>query len=143
MKVEVINRSTKDPIEIYSVRDLSMLDFQEWKESSEIMIHLDCLLDTVKNLDSRDAETQEPISNPTEVDFYLPDSLIENILHRLAKSQTDTEESPDQFEDRLNEVKEWFFTPELKSSTMLFAVVTAILQNHHPHSDYEVRISDG
>ena len=141
MKVEVINRSTKEPIEIYSVRDLSMLDFQEWKESSEIVIHLDCLLDTVKNLDSRDAETQEPISNPTEVDFYLPDSLIENVLYRLAKSQTDTEESPD-FADRLNEVKERFFTPELKSSTMLFAVVTAILQNHHPHSDYEVRISD-
>ena len=136
MKVEVINPSTRKTIQTYFVSDLSMLDFQEWKDESKVEIHLNCLLNTVKNLNSKDSETQDPISNPKKVDFYLPDPLIENVFDQLAKSQTDTEEPPDQFADRIS-------TPELKSSIILSAVVMEILQNHHPLSDYKVRISDG
>ena len=144
MKVEVIDRSTQTPIETYSVPELSMLDFREWKGSSnEVVIYLNCLSDTVANLDSDDAETQEPVSNPKEVDFYLPNPLKNRMLSRLAKAQTDTEGSSDQSEDGLKESTERVSTPELKSSTILSAVVTEILQNHHPHSDYEVKISDG
>ena len=136
MKMEVINLSTRETIETYSVPNLSMFDFQEWDGQSEAVIHLDCLSDTVKNLDSTDPVTEEPISNPTEVDFYLPVPLMKNVFAQLARSQTDTEESPDQFADRVS-------TSELKSSTILSAVVTEILQNHHPLSDYEMKISDG
>ena len=143
MKVEVINRSTQKTIETYSVPNLSMFDFQEWNGQSEVVIHLDCLSDKVENLDSKDPVTEELISNPTEVDFYLPAPLMNNVLVHLAKSQTDTAESPNQFEDRLNEVTDRVSTPELKSSIILSAVVTEILQNHHPLSDYKVRISDG
>ena len=143
MKVEVINPSTREIIETYSVPNLSMFDFQEWNGKSEDIIHLDCLSDAVKNLDSKDPVTEELISNPTEVDFYLPTPLMKNILVQLAKSQTDTAESPNQFADRLNEITDRVSTPELKSSIILSAVVTEILQNHHPHSDYKVRISDG
>ena len=57
MKVEVIDPSTLKTIETYSV-DLSMLDFQEWKDESEIVIHLNCLSDIVAKLDSKDPETQ-------------------------------------------------------------------------------------
>ena len=142
MKVEVINLSTRETIETYSVPNLSMFDFQEWNGQSEAVIHLDCLSDTVKNLDSTDPVTEEPISNPTEVDFYLPDPLMKNVFAQLAKSQMDTAESPNQFEDRLNEVTDRGSTPELKSSIILSAVVTEILQNHHPLSDYKVKISD-
>ena len=141
MKVEVIDPLTLKTIQTYSV-DLSMFDFQEWKDENEVTIHLNCLLNTVKDLNSKDPETQEPISNPTEVDFYLPTPLMKNILVQLAKSQTDTAESPNQFEDRLNEVTDRVSTPELKSSIILSAVVTEILQNHHPLSDYKVKISD-
>ena len=135
MKLEVIDSSTSKTIETYSV-DLSMFDFQEWKDENEVTIHLNCLLNIVRDLNSKDSETQDPISNPKKVDFYLPDPLMENIFTQFAKSQTDTEESPDQFTDRIS-------TPELKSSTILSAVVAEILQNHHPLSDYEVKISDG
>ena len=143
MKVEVINRSTKEPIEIYSVRDLSMLDFQEWKESSEIVIHLDCLLKTVDNLDSTDPETQEPISHPTEVDFYLPDPIKNQAISQFVKAQTNPEDPADELEDGYDEGIKRVSIPELKSSTILSAVVKEILQNHHPYSVYEVRISDG
>ena len=142
MKVEVINRSTKEPIEIYSVRDLSMLDFQEWKESSEIVIHLDCLLKTVDNLDSTDPETQEPISHPTEVDFYLPDPIKNQAISQFVKAQTNPEDPTDEFSDGSDEAIKQLSAPELKSSTILSAVVKEILQNHHPYSDYKVRISD-
>ena len=135
MKVEVINLSTQKTTEIYSVPDLSTLDFQEWKAESKVEILLNCLLNTVKNLNSKDPETQDPTSNPKKVDFYLPDPLIENVFAQLARSQTDTEEPPDQFADRIS-------TPELKSSTILSAVVMEILQNHHPHSNHKVKISD-
>ena len=141
MKVEVIDPLTLKTIQTYSV-DLSMFDFQEWKDENEVTIHLNCLLNTVRDLNSKDPETQEPISNPTEVDFYLPTPLMKNILVQLAKSQTDTAESPNQFEDRLNEITDRVSTPELKSSIILSAVVTEILQNHHPLSDYKVKISD-
>lgn len=142
MNVEVINLSTSETIEIYSVPDLSMLDFQEWKEESKVEIHLNCFLNVVRNLNSTDPETQDPISNSKKVDFYLPDPLMENILNQFAKSQIDLEESPDQSADRLNEVIDRISIPELQSSTILVAVVTEILQNHHPHSDYKVKISD-
>ena len=143
MKVEVINRLTRKTIEVYSVPNLSMFDFQEWNGKSEDVIHLEYLSDTVKNLDSKDPVTEEPISNPTEVDFYLSGPLMQSVLTQLAQSQKNTEEVTDQFEDRLNEVTDQISTPELKSSTILSAVVTEILQNHQPLSDYEVKISDG
>ena len=143
MKVEVISRSTQETIKIYPVPDLSVFDFQEWKELSEIVTHLDCLLDTVENLDSKDSVTQEPVSRSPEVDFYLPDPLKDRALCQFAKSQIASEEPPEQFDDRLNEITERVSAPVLKSSTILVAVVTEILQNHHPHSDYKVRISDG
>ena len=131
MKLEIFERSKQDPIETYSVPDLSMLDFQEWKEESEVMINLDCLSDTVATLDSVDPETQEPVSDEREVDFYLPTSLRDKVFDQL-KSQMDSEEG-----------SEGVFMLKLKSSTVLSAVVTEILQNHFPHSKYEVRITDG
>ncbi len=142
MKVEVINRSTKTTIETYSVADFSMFDFQEWKDLRDVVIHLNRLSDAVAELDSMDSETQEPVSNPQKVDLYLPDPLKNRVFSRLAKLQPDTEESSNQFADTLEEVTERVSTPELKSSTVLSAVVTEILQNHEPHTDYEVRISE-
>ena len=146
MKVEVINRSTHKTIGTYSVPEFSMFDFQEWMEPSEVVIDLERLSDTVANLDSKDPEdpeTQKPISNPTGVDFYLPDPLKNRVYSQLAKSKTNTEEYPGQFADRRKEITEKVSTPELESRTILSAVVTEVLQNHHPHSDYKVRISDG
>lgn len=131
MKLEIIERSKQDTIDTYSVPDLSMLDFQEWKEQNEVTISLDCLSDKVEALDSVDPETQEPISDEREVDFYLPTSLKEKVFDQL-KSQMDSEEG-----------SEGVFMLKLKSSTVLSAVVTEILQNHFPHSKYEVRITDG
>ena len=142
MKVEVIECSTNKTIEIYSVTDLNLIDFQGWEELSKDVIHLDRLSDTVRNLESKDSETQEPLSFPKEVDFYLPDPLKDRVFSRLAKSQTNPEESPDQFADILEEFTEQASTPELKLSAVLSAVVTEILQNHTPHSDYQVRISE-
>ena len=142
LEVKVINRSTDEPIAIYSVPDFSMLDFQEWKEKSEVTIKLDCLSDKVADLDSNDPEIQKPVSNPRKVDFYLPDSIENQMVFQFAKLKTDTEESTDQSVDN-NEVSERVSTPNLKSSTILSAIVTEILQNHHPHSDYQVKISDG
>ena len=143
MKVEVINRLTHKTIATYSMPDFSMYDFQEWKDSGEVTIDLDRLSDNVANLDSNDPETQQSVSNPKDVDFYLPDPLINRVCSQLAKSHTDTEESPDQFEDRCREITERVSTPELKSSTILSAVVTEVLETHYPHSEYKVRISDG
>lgn len=137
MKLEIfeifkyIERSKQDPIETYSVPDLSMLDFQEWKEQNKVTINLDCLSETVATLDSMDPETQKPVSDEREVDFYLPISLREKVFDQR-KSQVESEEG-----------SERVFMLKLKSSTILSAVVTEILQNHHPHSKYEVRITDG
>ena len=140
MKVEVIECSTRKTIETYSVPALSMLEFQEWKVLSEVVIDLNHLSDAAANLDSKDSETNEPISNSQKVEFYLPDPIKNRVLSQLTKSQTGAEESADQI---LDEVTERVSMPELKSSTILSAVVTEILQNHHPHSNYKVRISDG
>ena len=142
MKVEVINCSTKETIETYSVGILELTDFQGWEEISKDAIHLNCLSNTVRSLGSEDPETGKPTSFPKEVEFYLPGPIINRVFSRLAKSQTDTEESPEQFADILEEFTERASTPELKSSAVLSAVVTEILQNHTPHSDYKVRISE-
>ena len=129
-----IKRSKEESIVTYSVPDLSILDFQGWKDKNEpIGIPLNKLKDTVDNLDSKDPETGEPVSDPREVDFYLPDLLKNRVISRLAKSQTDTEE----------EVTKKISIPPLRSSVILSAVVVEILQNHLPPSDYKVRISDG
>ena len=139
MKVEVIKCSTQKSIVTYSVPDFYRTDFQEWKDESEpVLIPLSELKDTVDNLDSKDPETQEPVSNPKEVDFYLPDPVKNRVLDQLAKSQTAIDGDAERLEitDRIS-------TPVLKSSTILSAVVEEILQNHRPPSDYKVRFSDG
>ena len=128
MKLEIIRDHAKQKvIKTYSVPDFSMLDFQEWKAVSEIVINLHQLPDATSNLDSNDPETNEPVSNPREVDFYLPDPIKNRAIFQFSEPRTSPEESSE---------------PMLKSSTILSAVVTEILQNHHPHSDYKVRISD-
>ena len=135
MKVEIIHCATQKSVVTYDVRDLSILDFQEWKDLSEPeVIPLNCLKSRVAELDAMDTETGEPVSSPKEVDFYLPDPLKKRVISRLTNHETDTEEPPD---------PESVSTPVLKANTVLCAVVTEILQNHKPHSDYKVRISDG
>ena len=135
MKVEILHRTSQEEIKPYDVPDLSILDFQEWQDFSEpVVIPLSCLKEHVAELDSIDPETSEPVSGLKTVDFYLPDPLKDLVISQLTNSETDTEESPDM--ERVS-------TSVLKSSTILSAVVTEILQNHSPHSDYEVRISDG
>ena len=143
MKLEVIKCSTQESIVTYSA-ELSILDFQEWKDQSEpVVISLNHLKDTVADLDSTDPETKEPVSNPKQVDFYLPDPLKNRVISRLTKSQTDMEGESDLSADKHSEATERISMPWLKSSTILLAVVTEILQNHLPPSDYKVRISDG
>ena len=137
MKLEVIECLTGKMIEAYSVPELSMLDFQEWKESPQT-ISLNNLSDRVTQLDSCDPETKEPIISHPEVGFYLPDPLKNRAFSQFVELQIGTEKS----EDQINEVTDRVSTPELELSTILSAVVTEILQNHHPHSDYKVRISD-
>ena len=120
-----------------------MLDFQQWKAVSKVEIDLNQLSYTTSNLDSNDPETNEPVSNPREVDFYLPNPIKNRAVSQFAKLKTDQEESINQFVDGHDEVIEQDFSVELKSRVILDAVVTEILRNHHPHSDYKVRISDG
>lgn len=126
--IEVINSEKQKTIETYSVSNLSMLDFQEWQAPSEVIINLNHLSNVITNLDSKDSETSDPISNSREVDFYLPDPIKNRVISQFVESGTGTEEPSE---------------PVLKSRTILFAVVSEILQNHYPHSDYKVRISDG
>ena len=138
MKVEVIKISTEKSV-TYPVPNFSMLDFQEWKDESEpVLIPLNELKDTVDNLDAKDPETEEPVSYPKEVDFYLPDPIKNRVIAQLAKPQTDLDREAERLE-----ITERISTPVLKSSTILSAVVEEILQNHRPPSDYKVRISDG
>ena len=140
MKIEVINPSTNEVIETYFVPDLSRFDFQEWKGDDDVIIHMKCLFDNVKKLDSKDPFTEEPVSNSHNVGFYLPDPIIKNAITQFTKSRTDMTESS---ENILDEVSEQAFMSKLKSSTILTAVVTEILQNHHERSDYKVKITDG
>ena len=137
MKVEVIECSTGKTIETYSMSELSLLDFQEWKESPQI-IPLNKLSGRVAQLDPCDPETREPIISNPDVGFYLPDPLKNRAFSQFAELQIGSEKS----EDQINEVTERVSTPGLELSTILFAIITEILQNHHPHSDYKVRISD-
>ena len=119
----------------YDVPDFSILNFQEWKGLSESeVIPLNCLESRVAKLDSIDPETRKPVSDPKTVDFYLPDPLKNRVISQFTNHETDTEESPD---------PESVSTSELKARTVLSAVVTEILQNHSPHSDYKVRFYDG
>ena len=137
MKLEIIERSEDKTIATYSVPNFPMFDFQEWKGESEVMINLDCLSGTVACLNSNDPEADKPVpvSDSRKVDFYLPDPIKNRVVSQFAKSQTESEDS--------NEVSERVYEPELKSSAILSAIVMEILQNHHPHSDYKVKISDG
>ena len=117
--IEVINSEKQKTIETYSVPNLSMIDFQGWNDLDEI--DLNQLSAATGKLNSNDPETNEPISNPQEVDFYLPDPIKNRVLDQLVKSETDTGGSEDQIRD---EVAERISMPNLKSSTILSAVVT-------------------
>ena len=140
MKIEVVNPLTHKVVETYIVKDLSLFDFQDWKDESEIIICLNSISDEVENLNSNDLETDEPISGQKEVDFYLPDPIINKAISQYEKLHTDLEESSDHIHDKENEPT---FMTELKSKTILRAVVHEILQNYQLQSEYNVRIFDG
>ena len=88
--MEVIECSTNKTIETYSVTDLNLIDFQGWEELSKDAIHLNCLSDAVKNLESKDSETQEPVSFPQEVDFYLPNPLKNRVFSSTRKGAVES-----------------------------------------------------
>ena len=142
MKLEIIERSKQKAVETHFMPSLYMSSFQEWKGKDEVTINLDCLSHVVENINSKDPETKDPVSNPEEVVFNLPTHITNNVLDKLAKSQMASEESPDQFEEQLKKVTDKVSMPELKSITILSSIVTEILQNRCSHSEYEVRISD-
>ena len=142
MKIEVINCPRRKTIKTYTVPDLSMFDFfdfEKWKDEETVTIGLNSLSDIVANLNPEDSEIQEPEPSREAVDLYLPDPLRDSILSLFAKSQAETKETSSQFADRLNEVNEQALRPVLKLSTIFSAVVTEILQNHHPHPEHKVR----
>ena len=143
MKIEIISCSSPDPIETYSVSNFSMLDFQQWQEVSHQVISLSDLLKNVAKLDSRDPETREPISGEKAVDFYLPDPLKRRVFFRFDELHGNAAEDFDQSERMPEITSERSFVSVLKSSTILSSIVTEILENYSPHSDYKVRISDG
>ena len=146
MKLEIIDPLKPEPIKIYAVPDLSMFaffDFEEWKNTGEIVVDLNSLSNLVADLDPGNAEIQVPEPSREAVDFYIPDPLKNSVLSQFARLQTEKEKPSNQFADRLNEVTEEVLRPALRPSTILTAVVTEILQNHHQRSDYKVRISDG
>ena len=85
--IEVINSEKQEIIETYSVPHLSMFDFQGWNDTNKDIIDLNQLSATTANLDSNDPETNEPISNPREVDFYLSDPIKNRVLDQLVLFQ--------------------------------------------------------
>ncbi len=139
MKIEVVNPLTHKVVDIYKVEGLSLLDFHDWKDESEIIICLNTISDKVENLNSIDLETNEPISGEKEVDFYLPDPIINEAISQFEELHTDLEESSDHIQDKFSEPT---FMTELKSKSILLAVVHEILQNYQLQSEYKVRISD-
>ena len=140
MKIDIFNPSTQEVIETYSVPELSILDFQQWKDKSDIVICLSRLLDVVSNLDSKDSETNEPISGPKRVDFYIPNPIRDHVISKFTKFRKDTGRNSDHI---LDEENERVIMSELKSSTILASVAKEILQNHQERSDYKVKITDG
>ena len=142
--MEVMLCSNEETIEIYPVPDLSMSDFRQWRDSQQ-NIPLEKLSDVVSRLDSKDLETNEPISRAVEVDFYLPEPLKDQVFARITNLQEDGEGTSIQSENatRLASVSSLDPVMELKSSVILSAVASEILQKHIPHSNYKVRITDG
>ena len=143
MKVEVIDRSTKNRVKTYYVTELSLFDFQQWKEEPHQMIALENLLEIVSKLDSRDAETEEPNSGERMVDFFLPDPLKRRVSLHISELRRSADEGSDHSEDITEAYSEGFSISVLKSSTVLAAAVTEILLNHRPHSNYKAKISHG
>ena len=140
MKVEVFKPSSLEIIETYTVPNLSLLDFkdQEWVNEGKIEIDLNDFSNTMNNVILEELGPSQEF-----VDFYLPDSLKDSMLYRLIQSQTEKEEFNSQSTDRINEIKEKISSPVLRLKTVLSAVVTEILKNHYPYSEYKVRIIDG
>jgi hypothetical protein len=120
MKLEVIDCSTEKIIEKYIVSDISMLDFQEWRELPKVEIALDQLIDSVSRLDSIDPENSSPVE---KFDFYLPDPIKQNVISR-------------------RDIEEASLPLFLKASVLLESVAKEITQNHMRNNTYKVRISD-
>jgi hypothetical protein len=137
MKFEVIDPSTEDKILVYRVSDLSMLDFQEWSDQSEIAFPLDKLMDEVTNLDSPD-----PASMSCR--FYIADPIEREALERLTQLEIEAKElTHDEFEDMLSGIEQRVKTPEVDLKKLLLSVAKTIMRDYPETSGYKVRITDG
>lgn len=143
MKIEVVCCSTKKTIETYSLPGVDMANFQEWEETLRC-IPLSKLSGLAKELSSEAPKAVELMPVPILVDFYIPTPLRRCAFYLFAESHMKEEELSEQSaEDFRRKIIEQAFTLTLRVSDVFAAVVAEISQNHAPHSEFKVRMSDG
>ena len=143
MKIEVFSCSTGETIETYSLPDFDLSYFQQWEETLQCLPLCE-LSNVVEELNSETPKAADLMPVTISVDFYLSAPLKHRALTLFARSQTGEEEFSDQtVEDFRNKIIEGASSLNFKVSEIFSAVVKEILQNHDPHFNYGVKISDG
>lgn len=143
MKIEVVRCSTKQPIETYLMPDVEMANFQEWEETLRC-ISLSKLSNLAKEMNPENPKASELMPVSISVDFYIPTPVRRCAFHLFAESHTRGEELLEHTaEDFRRKIIEQAFTLAFRVSDVFVAVVTEISQNHAPHSDFMVKMSDG
>src|SRR5690554_3228874 len=85
MRIDV--HKSNECIASYTISDISMLTFDEWREQSEIQIPLDQFIEEISKLNFTDPVTNNQITVVTEVDFYLPPPVYKRLLSKPAPAE--------------------------------------------------------
>lgn len=145
MKVEVVDCSTHQTSQTYLLPEAQVSDFKELEMTSECipMTELRHLVKDLETFHCEGTEDSESIPVPVPVDFYLPTPVKTRAFSLFAEQQSLAQGFPEHSrEDVQNKIIERASSPDLNSRIVLWAVLTEVLQNHHPLSDFKVRISD-
>jgi hypothetical protein len=126
MKFEILQAKDKATVAHFTVHELSLLSFPDWKSSSVVEMPLNdfaAKCDTINLVD--DAST--PLTVAVRVRFYLPAPVADRMLCLATDNGADREKAS---------------SPTLTWNALLVAVVEEIKHNHVPNDQYIVRISE-
>jgi hypothetical protein len=126
MKFEILQAQDKKVVAQFSVQELSLLSFPEWKSSSPVEMPLDTFAAKCATINLVD-DAGAPLTVAVPVRFYLPAPVEDQMLTLATASGTDREKAT---------------SPSLTWNAILLAVVEELKHNHVPNDQYIVRISE-
>lgn len=127
MKFEILQAHDKATVAQFTVQELSLLSFPQWKSYSVVEMPLHEFAAECATINLFDDVTMAPFAVAVRARFYLPTPVEDRMLNLATANGTDREKAA---------------SPSITLNAILLAVVDELKHDHAPNDQYIVRVSE-